>query len=108
MVKLNNKGQSLPLNTIVIALLVVIVLVVIVLAFTSNVGQTNDTLQESNQCNADNAAINIIYSPERYTIGPESGTTCPEGSSRIPGVPTPDDEVCCATPIEGGGEEEEE
>ncbi len=102
MVKFYKKGQSLPLNTIVIALLVVIVLVVIVLAFTSNVGNTNDTLQESNQCNADNAAINIIYSPEKYTIAPlnaDENGGCPTGS-RVPGVPTEDDKLCCATPKE--------
>lgn len=43
---MNSKAQGLPLNTIVIALLVVVVLVVIVLAFTTNIGETNQTFQE--------------------------------------------------------------
>lgn len=48
---MNKKGQGLPLNTIVIALLVVIVLVVLILAFTTNIGDTNRTFQEmSGEC----------------------------------------------------------
>lgn len=45
------KAQSLPLNTIVIALLVVIVLVVIVLFFTQNLSESNKTFTDlSNSC----------------------------------------------------------
>lgn len=46
MVKLKNikKGQSLPLNTIVIAILVIIVLLVIIVFFTSKVGDTSQQL----------------------------------------------------------------
>lgn len=97
MVKFNRKAQSLPLNTIVIALLVVIVLVVIVLAFTSNIGNTNNTLNEANACGPDNAGITIIYDPKTYDIKSEAGTSCPEGATRIPGVQTPDGQVCCAS-----------
>lgn len=62
MVKLNNKGQSLPLNTIVIALLVVIVLVVIVLAFTSNIGNANNTINENGvtQCSETNPSLTAL------------------------------------------------
>ena len=61
MIKLNkNKlGQSLPLNTIVIAILVIIVLLVIIVFFTTQVGSTGDQLDDNSasQCSLNNPAI---------------------------------------------------
>ena len=97
MVKVYRKAQSLPLNTIVIALLVVIVLVVVVLAFTSNIGTTNQTLSDANACSSDNSAITVIYDVEKYEIASNPGS-CESGSTRIPGVNAGEGNVCCATP----------
>lgn len=82
MIKINKKGQSLPLNTIVIALLVVIVLVVIVLAFTSNIGSANDTLNDNsvtNSCGLDNPAI-ALFNYDSVEV--ETKTNIPEDDVR--------------------------
>jgi Sec-independent protein translocase protein TatA len=54
----NKKGQGLPLNTIVIAILVIIVLLVIIVFFTTRVGETGEsidaTTENFGQCNEDN------------------------------------------------------
>ena len=56
------KGQSLPLNTIVIAILVIIVLLVIIVFFTTQVGNTGDQLDANNpsQCNENNPALSTL------------------------------------------------
>jgi len=65
--KLNNKvknAQSLPLNTIVIAMLVIIVLLVIIVSFTSSVSKSNDTLNQ-NSVNA--CTMNPVIATLGYT-----------------------------------------
>lgn len=59
----NRKGQSLPLNTIVIAILVIIVLLVIIVFFTSKIGETGSQLdkQSISQCNTANPALATLY-----------------------------------------------
>jgi hypothetical protein len=56
------KGQSLPLNTIVIALLVIIVMVVIIAFFVSNTSKAGDEFNRNSvtQCTLDNAAITSL------------------------------------------------
>ena len=63
--KLNNKirkGQSLPLNTIVIAMLVIIVLLVIIVFFTSSVSKSGDTISKNSAtaCAMSNPVINTL------------------------------------------------
>ena len=105
MVKLNNKGQALPLNTIVIALLVVVVLVVVIVAFTSNMGSSNQALQDnsaSNVCATPNPALSVF--PGMDFESDKTAVKCAnEGGKVVPGVPgvgkTGDvDNVCCAIP----------
>lgn len=67
----NNKAQSLPLNTIVIAVLVVIVLLVIIVFFTSNVGESGETLNQNSAsaCSISNPALATIYNdPDKNYI----------------------------------------
>ena len=101
------RAQGLPLNTIVIAVLVVVVLVVIVLAFTTNIGNFNDSVEDTgaSQCTADNPAIVTIYgsgadvqSSEPESDAEDARQVCPEGLSRVPGI-SGDSEgtFCCAT-----------
>jgi len=56
------KGQALPLNTIVIAILVIIVLLVIVVFFTTQVGQTGEQLDENSPsiCGPNNPALSTL------------------------------------------------
>jgi hypothetical protein len=51
---IKKKGQALPLNTIVIAILVVIVLLVIILVFVNQTSDTGDTLNSVKGCDANN------------------------------------------------------
>jgi ABC-type uncharacterized transport system permease subunit len=60
--KFFKKGQSLPLNTIVIAILVVIVLVVIIVFFTTSTGDSMSTVNENSasKCTSSNAALQTL------------------------------------------------
>lgn len=57
------KGQALPLNTIVIAILVIIVLLVIIVFFTTQVGETGEQLSENSAstCSLQNPALITLY-----------------------------------------------
>lgn len=57
---LHRKAQSLPLNTIVIAILVILVLLVIIVFFTSNVGESGETLNQVSGCNLNNPVLSSI------------------------------------------------
>lgn len=93
-------GQSLPLNTIVIAILVIVVMLVIIVFFTSQVGDTGNTLNENNptQCNINNPALVAIYGQEiedfRTSTFAETDDqgTCPNGFNRMATLPN-----CCIT-----------
>ena len=87
------KGQALPLNTIVIAILVIVVLLVIIVFFTSQVGETGEALegQSVTKCDLTNPALATL----KYTDArdKEEGKTCDEtltGSTNAIGVPN-----CC-------------
>ena len=86
MIKLNNKGQALPLNTIVIALLVVVVLVVVIVAFTSNMGSSNEALANNaptKECSIENTAISALgYKEAKYS---SSNQNCGEGFTSLVG-----------------------
>ncbi|MCH8520107.1 MAG: hypothetical protein LAT82_05115 [Nanoarchaeota archaeon] len=100
MVYNTKKAQSLPLNTIVIALLVVVVLVVIILAFTTNIGGFNTQVNEvgGGNCNAGNPAIAAIYGSNANIDATKSEQDgCDAGFSRVPGVSgNGEGTICCA------------
>jgi hypothetical protein len=56
------KGQALPLNTIVIAILVIVVLLVIIIFFTSSVGESGQAIQDQSvaQCSSSNPALSTL------------------------------------------------
>jgi len=95
--KVFKKGQALPLNTIVIAILVVIVLVVIVVSFTNSQGEQNKVLEDNgaNVCSTNNGIIS--------TLGYRSAewrTDCTEDEDPFTRIATRtnsngDTEVCC-------------
>lgn len=60
--KVRSKGQALPLNTIVIAILVIIVLLVIIVFFTSKMGDSGDTFDDTNptKCTMTNPAVTTL------------------------------------------------
>lgn len=63
--KFFKKGQALPLNTIVIAILVILVLLVIVMFFTSNVGETGETIENQGSV----SACDVSSNPAIKTLG---------------------------------------
>jgi hypothetical protein len=70
------KGQALPLNTIVIAILVIVVLLVIIVFFTSQVGETGEALegQSVTQCNLINPTLATLgYSD---AVPKQAGDNC--------------------------------
>jgi len=92
------KGQSLPLNTIVIAILVILVLVVIIVFFTTNVGNTGNEINNHGSvgdCNADtNPAIKTLgYTQAQYT---EKADCTDRGGNSIAAVSKDEDgNICC-------------
>lgn len=101
------KGQGLPLNTIVLAILVIIVLLVIIVFFTSKMGDTSQQLDDNAQiaqCSTKNVAITSLgYKSVSYDYSDNAGV-CNTGYSKLSIVP---DEkgtdglatgrVCCAS-----------
>lgn len=86
--KLFKKGQGLPLNTIVIAILVIIVLLVIIVFFTSKMGDSGETLDNSNptKCSLDNPALSTMGYTDVIEV--QESTGCSEPYSRISTVPS--------------------
>ena len=101
------KAQSLPLNTIVIAILVIIVLLVIIVFFTSKVGESGDQLNTISGCTIENPAISTLGYKKVATLkaGKDALDKCddkyPERVSIIPTKANPDNTdqvlVCCGT-----------
>lgn len=87
------KAQSLPLNTIVIAILVIIVLLVIVLFFTGKIGETSGTIDETTAGIRDCSLENTVLTG--YIDIKEEATSCPSEASRIPGMDVEEGNVCC-------------
>jgi ABC-type Na+ efflux pump permease subunit len=86
------KGQALPLNTIVIAILVIVVLLVIIVFFTSSVGESGDAIQGQSvtQCKPENPAL-ITLGYKEADINPiTAGETCGEDYKNAIGIPN-----CC-------------
>ncbi len=84
LLKTIKKGQALPLNTIVIAILVIIVMLVIIVFFTDSLSQSGDALKEQSatKCDINNPAIKFM----KYTKVTDhnlSESVCPEGSPII-------------------------
>lgn len=64
--KFFKKGQSLPLNTIIIAILVILVLVFIILYFTTGITKTGEDMN-SNQDNINACEVgSFLISEEKY------------------------------------------
>ena len=84
----NKKGQGLPLNTIIIAILVIVVLVVIILMFTGQMGNFLRGTAEGNACRSEGGACIV------------SGVCEAQGGEVVPAVATaqgwcPVAQECC-------------
>lgn len=91
---LHKKAQSLPLNTIVIAILVVIVLLIIIVTFTDSFTGSNDAISEASGCSETNPLVGLKYQNPYWS---ESAND--DDDVRIAGVPkNSDDESCFASP----------
>ncbi len=82
------KGQGLPLNTIVLAILVIIVLLVIVVFFTTRVGEAGKQLdtQSTTACESTNPALSTagyigFASEDQYNSKPDQSKW-----SKVPGI----------------------
>ena len=112
---MNSKSaQSLPLNTIVIAMLVIIVLLVIIVFFTSSVSKSGDTINQNSAdlCTSSNPVVKGLgYIHAEYSTS-EDGKSCADSRfeviSVIPkagegisicGKPVAKGAVCCGTKI---------
>jgi hypothetical protein len=71
--KKHKKGQSLPLNTIVIAILVIIVLLVIIVFFTSNVAKVGDQTGEQEEPKQDD-----VYDADYKVVDEKKYELCAE------------------------------
>jgi hypothetical protein len=83
------KGQALPLNTIVIAILVIVVLLVIIVFFTSQVGETGQALegQSVTQCTASNPALATLgYTDIKAINVGTTGESCETDYSNAIGI----------------------
>lgn len=96
--KFFKKGQALPLNTIVIAILVILVLLVIIVFFTSNVGETGQTIDNQGSV----TACNVDSNPAVKTLGYTSAEYLDEADcsdrrgEKISAVSKNEDgEICC-------------
>lgn len=98
MVLFNNKsGESLPLNTIVIAILVVIVLLVIIVFFTGEMGEAGDQIGDqtgaAEACSFENPSLS--EDDWRSLEDTDDDGNCPEGYQNVPGVSD-----CCGEPTD--------
>lgn len=86
-----NKGQALPLNTIVIAILVIIVLLVIIVFFTSKMGESGDTLNTLSGCELSNALVSsggyTHVEIQEITAGEDKAITCSGDLQKVAVVP---------------------
>jgi hypothetical protein len=94
------KAQSLPLNTIVIAILVIIVLVVIITFFVSNTAKTGEQLNQNSVsgCDMSNPALKALgYTDVKSeTVSVNKGDTpkytCDNGYEKIDIIPVTKEE----------------
>ena len=113
---MNKKSQSLPLNTIVIAMLVIIVLLVIIVFFTGSVSKSGKTINKNSAsiCSISNPVISTLgYIHAEYSTNSNDPSKCADSKfkviSIIPkagegenicGKTIPKGAVCCGTKIE--------
>ncbi len=97
------QGQSLPLNTIVIAILVIIVLLVIVVFFTSSIGKSGEQIDNAGvtDCVLSNPVIQSLgYDEVHKELYDEQIPDCSNGQ-KISSVPNwkegETDYMCCGT-----------
>jgi uncharacterized membrane protein len=90
------KGQALPLNTIVIAILVIVVLLVIIVFFTSQVGETGEALegQSVTKCDASNPALATLKYTSADIEKIAAGEICPDDYKNAIGIPN-----CCVKKV---------
>ena len=93
------KGQSLPLNTIVIAILVVIVMVVVIVMFSTRTTDAGDSLDSMGNSYTGCNDKNTLYT-EYDNVKPETKATClgkdPKGSILM--ADTKDENtICCGS-----------
>ena len=80
---LHKRAQSLPLNTIVIAIMVVIVLLIIIVTFTDSFTGSNEQLSQASGCTDTNPLVSVRYeNPQSAPI-----TNPPNGYEKVTGVP---------------------
>ncbi len=80
---LHKRAQSLPLNTIVIAILVVIVLLIIIVTFTDSFTGSNDSLNDASGCTETNPLVSVRYeNPQKSVVGEQTN-----GYEKVPGIP---------------------
>ncbi len=91
--KLNKKGQGLPLNTIVIAILVIIVLLVIIVFFTSKIGESGKTLDGVNNdytsnCDKNTNPLLASYKNDEniFVVSTDDKGKCNSGSNKVIGL----------------------
>lgn len=96
--KFFKRGQALPLNTIVIAILVILVLLVIIVFFTTNVGQFGEDVENKgnvDSCDVDsNPAIGTLGYTSAEFLNAED---CSDRRGTKISVVTKNDrdEICC-------------
>ena len=96
---LHKRAQSLPLNTIVIAILVVIVLLIIIVTFTDSFTGSNDSLNDASGCSSTNPLVSLNYEGTPYWDTDERS----QGDERVTGIPSrvnnnDETEYCYAQP----------
>lgn len=80
---LHKRAQSLPLNTIVIAILVVIVLLIIIVTFTDSFTDSNESLNQASGCTETNPLVSVRYeNPKGFSIGTQG-----DKYEKVVGVP---------------------
>ena len=83
----SNKGQGLPLNTIIIAIIVIVVLVIVILLFT---GQMASWFHTTSSCEAKSGSC--VSSKDQCSGTVITEATCPQKNP-----------VCCVTLPGSGG-----
>lgn len=98
----NKKAQSLPLNTIVIAILVIIVLLVVIVFFTSKLNDTSNSLDHTTDGFKNCEVGNFAISADKYSSTEKIDKNTLNGCKSVNGVRIYGVEennlICCAIP----------
>ena len=97
------KGQGLPLNTVVLAILVILVLVIVIVYFTTSMSETGDSINDNTEaikgCDVGSYIIpSDDYSDAGYGKGTKTDDSlkCKDGWDRIYSAGKKDETICCA------------